>query len=178
MGPVFVFMAIMIAIGIAAYLTVNAFSRERKKGVGAKITAVAACVAAAVFTLAVADYLDASDRNVEYTLYAVVELEKPHGMDAGEWDGIHEKEYDENYAQSFRSSYGEDWPELNVQEYSYIICYGQQLRSLTYNVWNTIDIPIRTGLLEGKAMFCEGYDPNTIYIYRIPKLKIDHYPWI
>lgn len=178
MGPVFVFLAIMIAIAVAFYITLNAFSRVQKKGIGAKIAAVAVCIVAVAFTVAMADYLDASDRSVEYELYAVVELDRSHSSNPGDWYGIHEDEYDEYSAESYRSRYGEMWPELNVKEYSYIITFGQELRMLTYNVWDTIDIPIRTGLYQGKAILDEKYDPYTIYIYQIPKLKIDNYPWI
>lgn len=182
MGSFFVFIAIMVAIGIAAYVTVNAFSRERKKGIGAKITAIAVCIAAAAFTVSVADYLDPSDRTVEYELYAVVELDKAHSLRPGEefWIGAYERRNGRDClwysTEGSQSTYGSDWPELNLSEYSYIICYGQKLRSLTYNVWNTIDIPIRTGLYQGKATFYDGFDPYTIYIYQIPKLEIDNYP--
>lgn len=182
MGPVFVFIAIMIAIGIATYMTVSAFSRAQKKGVGAKITAMAVCITVAAFTVVAADYLDASNRTVEYELYAVVEVDTPHSSVPGErfWHGAYEER---NGGEGFfysteakRSQYGESWPELNLSEYSYIITYGQELRLLTYNVWNTIDIPVRTGLYQGNAILCEEFNPYIIYIYQIPKLKIDNYP--
>ena len=85
---------------------------------------------------------------------------KPYGLYAGA------RYYDEEETMV-------DWPEMNLDQYTYIACYGKTLVSLSFNVWETIDIPIRTGAKVGHAVLSEEYDPTVVYIYKIPRMRID-----
>ena len=63
---------------------------------------------------------------------------------------------------------------MDFKHYSYVITYGQKIDKLTYNVWDTIDFPIRTGAKVGHMTLDEEFSPRMVYIYRIPKLRIEN----
>lgn len=74
----------------------------------------------------------------------------------------------------FESKYGFGWPPMDFDRYSYIITYGQKIESLSYNVWDTIDVPFRTGAKAGHMILDEAFSPEKVYVYQIPKLRIDN----
>ena len=63
---------------------------------------------------------------------------------------------------------------MDLENYTYIITYCQQIDSLSYNVWDTIDSPTYTGAYAGYMDLCDEIDPLAIYIYRIPKIRINN----
>ena len=63
---------------------------------------------------------------------------------------------------------------MDFQHHTYLVSYGKQLTALRYNVWETIDYPVRTGAFIGYADFEDSFYPNRVFIYELPKIRIDH----
>ena len=128
------------------------------------------------------DYIYPFERTLEPIPHGVLVLPEDKFLRyPGEkfWHGAYE-EYG-LYAESFyfdpdgeNPKYGIDWPPMDFEHYSYIITYGQEIDKLTYNVWDTIDIPVRTGAKVGHMTLKDEFSPEMIYIYRIPKLRIEN----
>jgi len=83
------------------------------------------------------------------------------------------------HAESFyynpqKGIYGFDRTILNFERYSYIITYGQKIEKLSYSVWDVIDTPIFTGAKVGHMFLEEEFNPSKVYIYRIPKIRIEN----
>lgn len=133
------------------------------------------------------DYVYPFERTLEPVLIAEIdapkgyELEHPgqkfwHG--AYEAYGLHAESlyYNPNnrHNPNDRDPYGIWMIPMDFQRYSYIITYGQKIESLSYNVWETIDVPVRTGAKEGHMVLSEEFHPEKVYIYQIPKMRIDN----
>ncbi len=122
------------------------------------------------------------ERNVPFRLYAELtipegnQLEKPGDF---YWHAAYE-EYG-LFAESFyfdplekQSPFGFKWPDMDFEHHTYIITYGQELESLSYHVWETIENPVHTGAKVGHAVLKEGFQGNRVYIYEIRKMRIEH----
>lgn len=83
----------------------------------------------------------------------------------GTW--IHPHEY-------YQSRAIDDWPEMDLENYTYIITYCQKIQSLGYYWWKENNIPTYTGAKEAHLILEETIEPLTIYIYRIPKMRINN----
>ncbi len=127
-------------------------------------------------------YVYPFERPVEAKLVAVLDIPEEFSLrspGSEYWHAAYE-EYG-LYAGSFHfdpsetsSPLGFEWPEMDLENYTYIITYGQEVESLSYNVWETIEIPIRTGAYVGHIHFKEHFEPNEVYVYQIPKMRIDN----
>ena len=69
---------------------------------------------------------------------------------------------------------GFDWPDMDFENHTYIVSYGQELVALTYNAWETVDYPHKTGAKAGHPVFGDVFEPNKVYIYEIEKMRIDN----
>ena len=128
------------------------------------------------------DYAYPFERNLNPILIAEFDVPEKYSLEyPGQkfWHGAYEKFG--MYAESFyfdpetkQSIYGFDWPPMNFEKFSYIITYGQKIESLTYNVWETIDVPIMTGAKVGHMILCEDFIPKKVYVYQIPKIRIEN----
>lgn len=95
------------------------------------------------------------------------------------WRGVYEEEgflpsslYFVNGEKT--SKFGFDWPEMDLDNHSYIITYGYKIKKLSYNVWEIIDKPFFTGIKAGKMVYEEEFDSQRVYVYEIPKMHIDN----
>ena len=144
------------------------------------------CSFTLVCILNMSDYAYPFERKLEPELYAVIDVPAEHTPmgSNGCWDWY--AVYDEygfypgsRYltAENYYYHLGhivEDWPEYDLVHYTYIITFCQQIDSLTYNVWETVDSPFRTGAKAGHMVLDDKIDSTRIYIYRIPKMRIDN----
>lgn len=122
------------------------------------------------------------EQQLEPELVATIHVDPelfPSGCIHEEWHAVYEK-YDRypgtwvhphEYYQSQSTS---EWPELDLENYTYIITYSQEIESLSYNVWDTINAPVFSGAKEGHMVLNEEIEPYLIYIYRIPKMRINN----
>ena len=69
-----------------------------------------------------------------------------------------------------------DWPQMDFEHNNYIITYGQTANELYYNVWDKIDSPIITGAYYGHIHLTQEFIADEVYLYRIPKIRIDNDP--
>lgn len=122
------------------------------------------------------------ERPVETKLVAVLEISEERTLtspDDMSWHAAYEPygllpgslyfEVDET-----ESSLGFTWPEMDFENYTYIITYGQKIESLSYNVWEIIDAPLRTGAYAGHMVLDSYFEPNEVYVYQIQKMRIDN----
>lgn len=133
-------------------------------------------------TALVGDYVYPFERNVPYTLIAEFEVPSEYELAyPGQqfWHGAY-KEYGiwsgSFYfdAESMDSKFGFGWPPMDFDHYNYIITYGQEIKQLSYNVWDEIDTPYRTGAKVGHMFLEEAFSPEKVYIYRIPRIRIEN----
>lgn len=174
---------VLVALCILSWhiVEVHILCKPSRKGA---ILAVACCVITLVGVLCLKDYVYPFERSVKFTLFASLDIPEEHRLpSAGSkfWHAAYE-EYG-LYAESkyFNpkqtvSDLGFEWPQMDFEKHAYIITYGQQLLSLSYNVWEEIDIPIRTGAKVGHATLSDDFDPNKVYVYEIAKIRIDNDP--
>lgn len=87
-----------------------------------------------------------------------------YGLYPGTW--IHPHEY-------YRL-YSDGWPEMDLQQYTYIITYCQEIESFSYNLGDVIDSPSYVGAKAGHMVLKDTIDPFKIYIYRIPRIRINN----
>ena len=140
-------------------------------------------IASLLFVFAFGDYVYPFERELHPVCIEEITLPAKHEFDyPGQkyWHGAYEK-YG-LYADSFNFDssekvdhvYGFEWPDMDFKHYSYVITYGQKIEKLTYNVWDTIDHPIRTGAKIGHMTLDEEFYPNKIFVYQILKMRLDH----
>lgn len=146
---------------------------------------ISALLLVIVFTagiLSFAKYAYPFDIKLNPKLIAEFEVSEEYELNyPGEkyWHGAYEK-YG-LYAGSFYfntdekvSRYGFEWPDMNFNKHSYIITYGQKIDSLSYNVWDNVDGPVKTGAKTGHMILDKEFHPEKVYVYQIPKLRIEN----
>ena len=79
----------------------------------------------------------------------------------GTW--VHPHEY-------YQSKSINEWPEMDLENYTYIITYGSRIDSLSYKVF----FGEEHGIKEGIMIFSQDHDPRTIFVYRIPKMRTNN----
>ena len=146
-----------------------------------RIVLIGACAIIPLMSIALyGDYVWPEEIQVKLTSHAVITVTGDQILDyPGQafWHGAYE-EYGV-YAGSFHFNTEDpidfySWPPMDFNYNSYIISYGQRIVSLSYNVWDTIDGPIRTGAYRGYAELDDTFVPEEVYVYRIPKMRIDN----
>lgn len=120
-----------------------------------------------------ADYTYPFERNVNLELVTVVESDEPF-VNPGIWHGIYGEYGMYPGSGTFHPNHADKWIKLDLEHYSYIVSYGQEVESLTYNVWDTIDAPFSTGAKAGHIKLSNEFAPSKIYIYQIRKIRIDN----
>jgi hypothetical protein len=83
----------------------------------------------------------------------------------GTW--VHPHEY-------YQSRSTDKWPEFDLENYTYIITYCQKIESLSYYLCRENNVPTYTGAKEAYMTLEEKIEPLTVYIYRIPKMRINN----
>ncbi len=129
------------------------------------------------FVIGVFPYLNPCDQKVEFTLLAQLKL--PYTLsETQRWEGV----YGEYGLFGGPLVYDPDgpaadvpWPEeMNLERYSYIVCYGSEMETLTVNVWETNTVPIRRSSYRGNVTFKKETVPGCIYIYQIDQMRIEN----
>lgn len=173
---VFVITSIMYVVGC-----VNRYHKNVLKG-GHVIVAVGLVCITWLCIVWFGDYVYPFERNLKPVLIA--EFDVPVGYELeypGQkfWHGAYE-EFG-FYAESRyfnpdnrNSIYGFGWPPMDFDRHCYIITYGQKIQTLSYNVWETIDEPIRTGAKVGHMVLDKEFIPQKVYVYQIPKVRIEN----
>lgn len=71
------------------------------------------------------------------------------------------------------------WDELekyidpDFDHYTYVVSYGKPIKALSYNIIKSVGGPYAEDIKQAHPVFGEPFDPWTIYIYKIPRLRID-----
>ena len=125
--------------------------------------------------LVLGNYVYPFERNISPRLVWEIEIPIENALKyPGEcyWHGAYEK-YG-FFAESFwfnpkemHSIYelGIEWPNMDFKKHNYIITYGQKISTLTYNVWETVDSPVKTGAYIGHMTLKDEFLAQKVYIY-------------
>lgn len=141
-------------------------------------------VAASLIPLLVglAPYMNGNDVQVDLKLCHTLSdktNQENRPLDSLEWYAIYEE-----YGLGTESRYNQntiswvDWPELDLENYTYIISFGREITSLSYNIWESKGMPLLdlgTNFKVGEVEFAEKVDTSLVYVYQIPKMRIDRY---
>lgn len=175
---------LMLAIVVPSVTCViKCVQKHKKKELYFKHVVISVfCLVITSFCIAMfGDYVNPFERKVDTKLIAAFPLSEEYQSSfPGEqfWHGAYESWFP--YAESFyfnpesREKYDIPLPFFNFKQHSYIFTYGQEIDNLTYNVWNTIDYPLKTGAKVGNIVFKNEFIPQTMYIYEIPKIRIEN----
>lgn len=127
------------------------------------------------------EYIYPFERTVNLESYAVIDIPEEGTLSSPDWYAIYEKwgihsgskwmDTESIFQPHWR---GFDWPDMDFENHTYIVSYGRELVALTYNVWDTVDYPYRTGAKDGHPVFSDVFEPNKVYIYEIDKMRIEH----
>lgn len=128
-------------------------------------------------------YTNPFEQTLELKLVATIKIPPAHTLHGPQnlpWHAVYES-YGILYPESIyfinieeESHLGFSWPDMDFENYTYIISYGQKIQSLSYNVWETIDVPFHTGAKAGHAVLSNQFVANEVYVYQIKKMRIDN----
>lgn len=176
---------ILLGLVLVSVISIMSCKKQHQTNKLTKIhlfTTVICCCVTLLSVFLFCDYINPFERTVHPVLIAEFEVGKEYELDyAGQkfWHGAYEQ-YG-LYAESFyfdpdntQSVYGFGWPPMDFDKHNYIITYGQTIQKLTYNVWDTIDEPIKTGAKVGHMILNDDFSPSKVYIYQIPKIRIEN----
>jgi len=116
------------------------------------------------------------ERELEPILIAECELAADHIQEyPGEipWHGAYENAFYFDM-HTTQSHLGFEWPLLDLDHYSYIVTYGQKIESLSYNVWDTLDVEFESGVFAGHIVLDDEFFPEKVFVYQIPHIDIDN----
>ena len=139
-------------------------------------------IVALLIIISLYDYTWPFDRSLTPVLVAEMDIPEEHTLDypgQKKWHGAYKASgiFPESLyfnPNDLYTWYGDPWPHMDFDRYNYIISYGQKIKSISYNVWDVIKYPSYNGAKSGYVEFCEEFNSNKIYIYRIPKVRIDN----
>lgn len=165
-------------------LIIETIKRHLQKNLkAAHIILCVCCVIIALFSLTFySNLVYPFERPVELELYEVLTVTGDHVLDyPGQafWHGAYDAYGLSAGSEHFNTEDPNDnysWPPMNFEQSNYIITYGQEIERLAYNVWDKIDSPIHTGAYYGHLVLSESFSADKVYIYRIPKIRIDNDP--
>lgn len=127
-------------------------------------------------------YTDPDDRIIIPHLYHTVTLPIEENMSYPglPWHAIYEQYglYSSSFfiepTDEYDGQLGFKWPNMDFSNHTYIVSYGWEIEHVSYNVWETIDFPIRTGACVGHVLYSGDFHPDKVFIYELPKIRIDH----
>lgn len=122
------------------------------------------------------------ERPLEPELVAKVRLDPtyfPRGNIYESWHAVYEAYEDSpgtwvHPHEYYQSRSIDAWPELDLENYTYIITYEHEIKSLSYYLFRENNVPTPTGAKTANLVLEEKTEPLTIYIYRIPKMRINN----
>lgn len=176
----------LLAVGayfaFSVYRCISSSKKEKRLSAKVAITVLMGIITLMAFSL-LWEYTYPFEQTVELQLVEVVEIPSEHTMSRPRnlpWHAAYERYGLWPGSRYFDAGQKEDraldivWPDMDFEHYTYIISYGQEVESLSYNVWETITAPMPNGAKVGHAKLSEEFDPNAIYVYRIKKMRIDN----
>ena len=178
-----VFVCLLLVIIVCVTVIVRCIKEIHWHKSFAHITLILFCVCIMFLSVVLGgDYVYPFERDLNPILIAEFDVPKEYELDyPGQkfWHGAYEKFGLYAQSQYFnptdnQSVYGFGWPPMDFDKYCYIITYGQRIESLSYNVWETIDDPIRTGAKVGHMVLEKDFLPEKVYVYQIPKIRIEN----
>ena len=139
------------------------------------------CVITLVSIFRLGEYVYPFDKSVDFELYATLVIPPENTLHGPNfWHSAYDDiQGDESFFFNPDEKYshlGFEWPAMDFEHHTYIITYGQELESLSYNVWDYVKYPFYTGVKIGHATLNDEFDPNTVYVFEIPRIRIDNDP--
>ena len=148
----------------------------KKDKVTSRILVITATVLIIIVALIILiKYASPIERNVELELITVINIEGEDQqlVNPGIWYGVYGAYGGSLASNEFHPDFIDKWIAPDLENFSYIISFGQRVESLSYNVWDNIESPHRGNVRKGHIILSDEFDGWSIYIYRIPKMRID-----
>lgn len=173
---------LLLVISIVSLKQIAAISHTNAPVIKKRVFAFIMCFVTVLSIIVFKDYTYPFERKVNFEHFATItippenELKTPGAVywrAAYEAHGLYAESFYFNPTES-TSPLGFRWPEMDFKNHTYIITYGQELLSLSYNVWETIDIPIKTGAKAGYAVLSNEFHPDKVFIYELPRIRIEN----
>ena len=135
------------------------------------------CVCVTILSCALlGNYTYPFERKLNPILIEEITLEPDDYMEHPNfWRGIYKKNPlygGEHWFNINGSIHGYELSQLDIDHHSYVITYGQKIVSLSYNVWDNVQYKC-PGSKEGHIVLEEEFSPDKIYIYQIPKMRLN-----
>ena len=177
---------VIVILLLLAMLAICCLLKTIRKFKGKKLhfrhvaTTVICFVLTTTCFFAFGEYANPFDQTVNARLIAVFPIEdKYQSSYPGQqfWHGAYKGEPypdSEYFNPKTKAKYDLTMEFMYFERYSYVITYGQEIDILTYNVWETIDYPFPTGAKVGNIVFKNSFAPQTMYVYEIPKIRIEN----
>ncbi len=181
-GIVVKYIIFICTLAVILYLSFSVFRTFllKNKKIALKIVAVLLILFNLAICYSVSEYIYPFKREAKVTLVAEIELtgdERIGRWRVDKWQAIYE-EYG-LYPASYYFSYeflgrklNIEFPEMDLEKYTYIVTYGKKIKKLTYNPWVTI--LYGDGAAEGHIVFEEDFDNTKVYLYRLKRTRIDN----
>lgn len=177
-----VLLIILIVLAIRVVLRCIQKANQGEKWYGQGFLCVFSCLVSLLAVITLHDYLNPAERRLEPELITTITIsqeEHPDGVWGEGWHAVYGKygSYPGTWVhphEYYQSRSDAQWPEFDLENYTYIITYGQKIESLSYNVWDASRGPTYTGAKYGHMVLAEEVAPWEIYIYRIPKMRINN----
>lgn len=179
---IFVVIFLLVLVIFSAAIIYRCALKKRKCVLTKKniLCCICLCLCTVLCLAVFSNYAYPFERFIEMTLIAEIDIPYNNALEAPRFwraayaaDGLHSSS--KHFAIDEKSSHlGFEWPDMDYENYTYIITFGQKAVSLSYNIWETIDNPTLTGAYAGHMILEEEFNPNKVYIYQICKMRIDN----
>lgn len=175
---VVVFAALGALVTVAVHSVHKRITAHRNGAVATKqvVKTVSWCLVVILCVVLFGTYTYPFERPLQPVLIAEIDVPEVFPYDdfgSGYWVGVHSRcpHFDPDHPTG--ADKGVKWPELHVEKYSYVVTYCQKIDNLTYNIWDTT----QSGAKAGHIVFDEEITENKVYVYQIPKMRIDNANW-
>lgn len=180
---VILFLLVMLSLSVCLIRHCVYTHRQAKLKILKCVTAITCCILTIMAVFFLGNYVYPFERPLEPELIATMEVQhevlpcgsngcKPWYAVYGQYEILPDSRFGEY--EYYRDKCATQWPEYDLEHYTYIVAFCQQIDTLSYNVWDTVDYPLRTGAKDGHIVFQDEIHPTKIFIYRIPKMRIDN----
>ncbi|MBQ7872210.1 MAG: hypothetical protein IJ357_08730 [Oscillospiraceae bacterium] len=178
---------IILLVALLVYLIVSMVRTRKHLVVKGIISALL------IFPLVfLAPYTDYREKELELQLVDVLIDKTATGnepLDSLEWYAIYD-----SYGIGVESRFNQytipyvDWCELDLENHTYIISFGREIKSVTYNIWDS-RLPalfdLGSSYKVGHVEFAEEIDTTKVYVYETKRVRVDHdinnmagtFPW-
>lgn len=174
---VFLFFAVLLTI---MYLIGKAILHGKQKKWKPMIIKIICTVICFIVIIPFSRYAPPFNRTVPIKLIGAIELDyTSNDYWYCEFESHEPIDFQRRTGKFDRSLFEANGIELDTDRYTYLISVGYEIEELNYNVWDIGSryypvIDFWTDIVFGTVVRSETRSESTVYIYRLPKMRIDN----